>query len=74
MTKQEQRNHVDGGLAVLHAVRDKHGIRSPMTLNEIADAVGCSRQLIDRIEKQALMKMRHPSRAKVLKEVKESIA
>lgn len=74
MTKAEQRHHVDSGLAVLHAVRDENGIQRPLTLREIADAVGCSRNLIDEIEKKALKKLRHPSRIRILSEVKEELA
>jgi len=66
-TKAEQRHHVDSGLAVLHAIRDREETNRPMSCREIAECVGCSYQLIQEIEHRALRKLRHPSRADVLR-------
>ena len=71
-TRDDQRHKVDSGLAVLRAVRDEQGLALPMTLQDIADCVGCSKETIRKIEKRALMKLRHPSREKVLKELTAS--
>jgi DNA-directed RNA polymerase sigma subunit (sigma70/sigma32) len=69
-TKAEQKYHVDSGLAVLHAIRDQAGTNRPMTQGEIADCVGCSKQLIEQIERKALRKLRHPSRMAMLQEAR----
>ena len=71
MPKSVYGNRYDGmagDLAVLIAVRHEHGINGPMPVQDIADAVGCSKSLISHIEQKALRKLRHPSRFNILKE------
>ncbi len=65
MSGNGYRAGLDGDLAVLVAVRREAGLTGAMTLGEIAECVGCSRQNLHKIEQRALGKVR----ARMLKQV-----
>jgi RNA polymerase primary sigma factor len=50
-------------------LRMRYGIHSdePMTLEQIGECLGLTRERIRQIEKEALAKLRHPSRARQLR-------
>lgn len=49
---------ITGDLAVLCAVRNENGITAPMSLGEIADCIGCSKQSVHRLERSAMQKVK----------------
>jgi transcriptional regulator len=54
--KRTPGSHVDLGLAILGVLNFQH---NPLTQVDIAAWCGCSRQLIEQIEKKALRKIRN---------------
>lgn len=64
-----RKKDIEAGLAVIHAVRDKHGMNCEFSKTEIADMLGCSVALIYQIERDALKKLRHDSNAEMLLEL-----
>lgn len=68
MTKKKVRAYSRGGESLSRLSRYKVNYGETMTLQEIADVAGISRERIRQTEARALRNLRHPSRSMVLVE------